>query len=254
MKNHVRTISVLLLGLSLLPASAQMGGRGGGGGMGGPKGPDMGGAMAKVFGENSSFTATMEMQGADAPKGTTMKGKISCDSGKSRYEVNMAESGAMSAKDAADLKASGMDRMTMIARPDKKVHYMIFPGMQGYVEMAMKNADATKPASDFKIETTELGKETVDGHPCVKNKVVVADDQGKKSEFTVWNATDLKKFPVKLETAQEGQKMTLLFKDIKLAKPEAALFEPPADCKKYNDFMSMMMSRMGGMGGMGGGE
>jgi len=39
------------------------------------------------------------------------------------------------------------------------------------------------------------------GRPsCVKNKVIVTDDKGDKHESTVWNATDLKNFPVKIET------------------------------------------------------
>jgi len=64
---------------------------------------------------------------------------------------------------------------------------------------------------------------------------------------------DLKKFPVKVETIQEGNNVTMLFKDVKVSKPEAAQFEPPADFKKYDSMMSMMqqemMKRMGG--GMG---
>ena len=65
------------------------------------------------------------------------------------------------------------------------------------------------------METTELGKDTVDGHPCVKNKVIVTDNEGSKHESTVWNATDLKNFPVKIETDRTGrQTMTMLFKNV----------------------------------------
>lgn len=164
--------------------------------------------------------------------------------------MNLGEGSATPAKDAAQMKAMGMDKITTISRPDKKVSYQLYPGMKAYVETAMQDSDATKNESDFKVETTELGKETVDGHPCVKNKVVVTDDQGKKFESTVWNATDMKNFPVKLETTQEGHNMTLLFKDVKLTKPDAALFEPPSDHKKYGNMMEMMqegmMKRMGG--------
>ena len=252
MKQHLSVFAAALLCLPLLSTNGQPGGRGGA--MGGPKGPEMGGAMAKIFGDNAAFTATMEMQSDQMPGGGAVAGKMSCDSGKSRFELNLGEGGGMSSQDAAQMKSMGMDRMIMISRPDKKLHYMIYPGMQAYVETAIPNPDAAKPASDFKVETTELGKETVDGHPCVKNKVVVTDDQGKKYESTVWNATDLKKFPVKIETTQEGHKMTLLYKDVKLAKPAATQFEPPADSKKYDSMMSLMqqemMKRMGGGTGM----
>ena len=34
-----------------------------------------------------------------------------------------------------------------------------------------------------------MGMKTLDGHPCVKNKVVVTDKEGIKHEWMVWNAT-----------------------------------------------------------------
>ena len=89
----------------------------------------------------------------------------------------------------------------------------------------------------------------MDGHPCVKNKVIVTDDQGQKHEMTVWNATDLKKFPVKIETDENGRNTTMTFQNIKMTKPDAAMFEPPASYKKYTNQRDMMqqevMKRMG---------
>jgi hypothetical protein len=75
----------------------------------------------------------------------------------------------------------------------------------------------------------------------------VTDNQGKKYESLVWNATDMKNFPVKIETTDQGHTTTMLFKDVKFSKPDAALFQPPADFKKYDDQMSLMMEGMKGM-------
>jgi hypothetical protein len=104
------------------------------------------------------------------------------------------------------------------------------------------------------MESTELGKESVDGHACVKNKVTVTDKAGKAHESTVWNATDLKNFPVKITTSEAGAATTMLFKAVKLEKPDPAQFEPPAGFKKYDSLMALMqqemMSRMGGARGM----
>jgi hypothetical protein len=147
-----------------------------------------------------------------------------------------------------------MDKMVNIALPDKKVHYLVYPNMQSYAQMPIQNEEAAKPESDFKVEITELGKETVDGHPCVKNKAVVTDKEGNKLESTVWNATDLKDFPIKIETTERGHKVTMLYKDVKLSKPDASQFEPPSDYKKYDSPMALMMQqgmmrgRPGGMG------
>jgi hypothetical protein len=154
---------------------------------------------------------------------------------------------------AEQMKEMGMSSLVVISRPDKKLNYMIYSGLQAYTENEAKDAESTDEASKYKVETTELGKETLDGHPCVKNKFIVTDDKGKTHESLVWNATDLKKFPIKIETAEDGQKITLHFSDIKLAKPDDSLFAPPAGFTKYDNMMALMqqemMKRLGGAGG-----
>jgi hypothetical protein len=187
----------------------------------------------------------------------TMPGKVNFDSGKARFDMNMSEAkgSAMPPQMVVQMKSMGMDTMTSINRPDLKVSYLIYPGLKAYAEMPIQDSTADKSA-DYKVETTEQGKETLDGHATVKNKVVVTDDQGKKHEYTVWNATDLKKFPVKIETAEEGMNMTMTFKNVKLDKPKADLFNAPSDYKKYDNVMSLMQQEMmkkmqengGGMG------
>jgi hypothetical protein len=102
---------------------------------------------------------------------------------------------------------------------------------------------------------TEIGKETVEGQACVKNRTVVTDETGKKQEFTTWNATALKDFPIRTETVQDGNTVTSTFKDIKLTKPDASEFAAPSGFQRYPGMMEMlqaeMMKRMGGMEGMG---
>jgi hypothetical protein len=184
----------------------------------------------------------------------TMPGKIAYDSGNSRFEMNLsdAKGGQMPPGAAEHMKAMGMDKTVTITRGDKKATYLVYPGLSAYVEMPLRDSDASKPDSAFKMEPTELGKETVDGHPCVKKKVVVTDDQGNKREYTVWNATDLKDFPVRIETSEQGHNMTMAFKNVKTTKPDAALFDAPTDFKKYDNTGTLMqqemMKKMGGMG------
>lgn len=149
------------------------------------------------------------------------------------------------------MKAMGMDKTITISCPETKTAYLIYPGLSAYAEAPITDPNATRPASAFKIETTALGKETVDGHPCVKNKIVITDDQGNAHTYTVWNATGLKNFPVKIETSDQGHTMTMIFKKIKTTKPDASAFEPPADYKKYDSPQALMqqemMKRMGNL-------
>lgn len=254
MKTFTFAILATLLGLACV--QAQPGPRPGRGmGMGGPQGPHFDARTTKLFGENTSFSATLEMttQGASPEETITMPGKLAFDQGKSRFEMDMSQmkGSRMSPQSADRMKSMGMDKIIMISRPDLKVTYQVYPGLQAYVETPIQQREpgAENPASDLKVETTELGKETVDGHPCIKNKDVVTDKEGKKYESTAWNATDLKNFPIKIEmTSEQGRVTTMLYKDISLVKPDASLFDPPRGFAKAANMMELMMRR-GGMNG-----
>jgi Domain of unknown function (DUF4412) len=208
-------------------------------------GPRLNAVINKLFGDNTAFSADVEFH-MSGEHDMTMPGKMAFDSGKSRFEMNLSEAKGthMQPSVAEHMKAMGMDQTVVISRPDIKLSYVVYPGLNAYAETASQDPDAEKPDSAFKIETTELGKETLDGHPCVKNKVVITDDQGKAHESTVWNASDLKKFPIKIETTEDGRITTMLFKNVKTSKPDAALFEPPKSFKKYENPQTMMQQEM----------
>jgi hypothetical protein len=249
MKKTLTLLAAALLGIGIFNAQAQPGGHAAGG-------PGFDAAFSKLFGDNQAFTAALEVQTPDPSSGKsmTMPGKLSFDSGKSRFEMNTADikGGAIPPGAAAQMKAMGMDVIVTITVPEKKISYLIYPGMQSYVENPITKGGDDSP-DDFKIETTEIGKEIVDGHDCVKNKVVVTGKDGTKHESTVWSATDLKKFPIKIESNEQGQKVSLLFKDVSFKKPDAGMFEVQSGFTKYTNVQSMMqeviMKKMGGAAG-----
>jgi len=153
---------------------------------------------------------------------------------------------------AAQMKSMGLDQMITISHPKESSTYIIYPGLESYVQMTLPDKSAATN-DNFKVATTEIGKETVDGHPCVENKVTVTDDKGVAHESTVWNATDLKNFPVKIVNAEQGNEITMTFQNISLTKPAASAFEVPTGYTKYDDMRTMMQTEMmkkmgGGMG------
>ena len=245
MKTIFRTLLVTLLGFVVFSAHAQPG-------MGAPKGPQFSGSLTKLFGDNTTFSAALEMQTKVGSAELVVPGKLSFDKGKSRFEMDITQikGGKIPAGAAEQMKAMGMDSLVAISRPDKKLNYLVYPGLTAYLESEAKDAESTDAAGKYKVDTTEIGKETLDGHACVKNKMVVTDDKGKTHESLVWNATDMKQFPIKIETTEEGSKITLIFKDIKLVKPDDAIFAPPTTFKKYDNMMALMqeeiMKRAGG--------
>src|SRR6185503_18299628 len=91
--------------------------------MGRMPGPGYSSAMAKLFGDNPSFSADIEIQSsASAEQSTSIPGKMMVDSGKARFEMNLADAkGQMSPETAARMKAMGMDKTVTISRPDLKL-------------------------------------------------------------------------------------------------------------------------------------
>jgi hypothetical protein len=239
MKKHPLLLASVLAGFTVVTAPAQPGP---------PPGPSWDGAMAKLFGDNPGFTATMEYH-LTTPSGRemTMQGKIAHLEGKARFEMDMSsmQGANMPPQAAARMKQMGMSKVFSITRRDLNLIYMVYPDMKAYVEMPMRETNA--PVSDYKADVTKVGEESINGHDCIKNKVVVTCPDGTTRESTIWNATDLNKFPIKMQLAsKEGRNMVLIFNDVKLEKPDAALFDPPTDFTKYDNMMNLMMSRIHG--------
>jgi hypothetical protein len=229
---------------------------------GGPR--DFGSSqMAKIFGKNQAFTATADMTIADKQRGEPMQMSTAYAflKGNVRTEMDMTsmKGASMPPQAVAQMKQMGMDRSVSIYRSDKKLLYLVYPGLNAYCEIdpsKMRQPDKTEQ-KEPKIEITQVGKETVDGHPCVKNKITITSDDG-THEILAWQATDLNDFPIKTEMQTGDSTITTHFRDIKLSAPSASLFEPPTEYKRFDSMQEMMMSSMqkmmppGGMPSRGG--
>ena len=248
---HLKLLALtLLISSSLLsqaqpgPRAGQAGGRPAGGG--GPPQLRFGGSMAKLFGDNSAFTADLLMEMKTESSTMSIPGKISFLDGKSRFEMDATKmtGGELPPEAAAQMKQMGMAEMVTITLPEKNETYIIYPGLKAYAALPAQPGQENATADKTDLQKTELGKETIEGHATTKNKVVLKDDQGNEQEATVWNASDLKDFPVRIQTVTEGVPSTVTFKNVELTKPEESLFTPPADYQKYNDVGTMMRESM----------
>jgi len=205
-------------------------------------------ALTKLFGNITAFSAKCDVRVLDKTQKETMAVAMNFAllDNKVRVEIDMTQMKASNLPPGAaeSMKQMGMDRVVSIIRPDKKGMYINYPGMQSYVNMPLPKEDAEALEKNPKIEKTALGKETIDGHPCVKNKVVATDDKGQKNEAIVWNATDLKDFPVQIQTAKKENTVVMRYHQIQFAKPDAKQFDPPAGFTEYSDVQQLMQGAM----------
>jgi hypothetical protein len=240
--SHQVRCSVFLAGLLLAgtAAQAQMPGAGA------PAG--MSAALIKLFGDVKAFTAKAEIQVLDASQKerATMPMDFALLDKMIRVQLDLTQmkSSDMPAGAAEQLKSMGMAQVVSIVRPDKKVAYVIYPEQKMMMTMPLPKSDTDAAEKDTKLQKTALGKETVDGHSCVKNKVLMTDEKGTNVEAITWNASDLKDFPVQIQTQEKENTSIIRFKQVQFTKPDAKQFEVPAGYTQYSSPQEMMQGMM----------
>ncbi len=203
------------------------------------------GNVAKIFGDNPAFTAVCEGTCASTSSVSeiTVYMKVAYLDGKWRLEFEIGKmvlySASLATGPYSNLPTAKIDESLtnlsriMVVRPDKQVVWQRTIGpdvtsMDGYFEDHWKEPTAAELEVDVKV--AQLGTQTIDGHPCVVNNFTFTDGTGKVEEYKAWNATDLNKFPVRVEWLWRGKTNTTVFKNITLSA-DASLFEPPGSKK-----------------------
>jgi hypothetical protein len=204
-------------------------------------------AMIKLFGDNASFTAQADVRvmNSNHVAWLQMPSVFACTDTKFRVDVDMKliKSTQVQPSTINTFKQLGMDRVTSVIRPDKKATYIIYPGAQSYASMPLSNEDAQVARQS--VEKKPLGRETVDGHACVKNLSTVRNSKGAVLiQATTWNAADLKDFPIQIETKENGNTTVMHFQNVNLAKPDAKLFDVPAGFKQYSNPQDLLTAAL----------
>jgi hypothetical protein len=179
--------------------------------------------MAKIFGNNQAFTATADISITDAQHGPPMAMEASYAflKGNLRTDIDMTSmkgttnAAASHRPDETDGHGSGREHLSW----RQEVMYLVYPGLKSYTEITPPQApqtDKTEP-KEPKVDVTQIGKDTVDGHPCVENKITFTADDGTQHEMLAWQATDLNNFPIKTEMQANGATITTHFSNVKLS-------------------------------------
>ena len=82
------------------------------------------------------------------------------------------------------------------------------------------------------LQRSPVGTDTVDGHPCKVEMMTVTPKTGQPTKMKVWEADDLKGFPVKVEIESSHGPMAVEYKDVSFSEPPASLFTHPANCRQ----------------------
>lgn len=203
-------------------------------------------ALIKLFGDAPTFSANVTVQvSSNRVEWLRMPSTFNCLNGKFRLDIDMGQikSTQLPQSAIALFKRTGTDRVCSVTRLDARVVYIIYPNAQSYVNMPLTSADAS-PANQ-KLTRTPLGRETVNGHACVKNHSVVKNQKGVTLlDAVTWNASDLQNFPLRIETKEGGNTTVMQFQQVSFAKPDARFFEVPARYKQFSNPNALLAAAM----------
>jgi hypothetical protein len=190
-----------------------------------------------IFGLDASFSANAKLiekdKAAKVPR--TSELEYQYRKGDVRLVQDAATRSYLSAQNIEDLKRMRTDILISIVRPHQRTRYLIYPGLESYTvveepaESSGEDGDAKRP----KPKKVEIGKETVEGHACIKYRITYPDDE-EGTEITTWQAEDLDNFPVQVQVVHGNQSVTLQFRDIESSSLDPASFKAPAGYKRYD--------------------
>jgi len=210
--------------------------------------PGLNAALVRLFGPHKAFTARLQIRMLDGQGSETFNAqmKFSLLDGKMRGDVDVTK---LKSKDLPELAASaaksvGLNEVITLVRPDRQETYLLYPAFKACVVAPIDPEDVTSLQKSARIQKTPLGRETLDGHPCVKNKVVVTEPDGRSHEATVWHATDLNEFPLRIQTIDGTDTIVLHFRQVKFQRPAAQDFELPAGTARYDDAQELSTAVM----------
>ena len=210
---------------------------------GGSEGPQFGSdpALKELFKRYPGFMAEVQVDMTQKGSLLSMFIALEWNKGKSRTEMDLTtlKSADMPAGSIQQMVDLGFSPMVSLSKEDDTDIFVLYPALKAYASQHIgKQAQVAK--GEAKLATSVLGEEVVDGHPCSKRLVAVLNPPAKPKEFTVWAASDLEEFPVKIEYTEKREPVSIKFTKVRLKMPPADHFNLPEDYTAYKTVQELM--------------
>ena len=113
--------------------------------------------------------------------------------------------------------------------PAEQRGFVLSEALQGYAPVAQK-----LQATNVTIRLTQAAAQKIGGHACATEEATVQLSDGSQTVFQVWQATDLKGFPVRISATSNAAPLAVSLSKIRLEPPTADLFAPPEGFTRYD--------------------
>ena len=141
------------------------------------------------------------------------------------------------------MQKAHMDKIVIITQTDTKKVYLVFPGIQAYQEYPISDSvldEMTTRANTVNIKKKEYGQEMIENHLCIQETLVVTETNRPDEIAILRCATDLQKFPIRMDILTPTSTTRFIFENVQLKKPDAAVFEVPTNYMAFTSSADIM--------------
>lgn len=107
--------------------------------------------------------------------------------------------------------------------------------LQGYAPV-----DANLSVTNVEMDASRAIPEVVDNHPCHRYEARLTRSDGSIALFRVWQADDLRHFPIRIQSESGGRPISLTLSNLRFDPPSQVLFNPPDGFVKYASPVALM--------------
>jgi hypothetical protein len=201
--------------------------------------------LLNLMGTNAAFTATAQVSGEGPKDPDNFYMDVTyCMLGEQlRTVTDLAKLRSRNACDIAQgrLQEMGMDETIMIVLPSLKASFVVYPRARASIEMPRTWREDLKKIVE--IQKKRIGEATVNGHPCVAYELHVTNAVGDENDVMIWEATDLKNFPIQMRFDMSPLVFKINFLTVNLEPPDLDLFHPPLDYYRYGSLPELIRAR-----------
>lgn len=110
--------------------------------------------------------------------------------------------------------------------------YVLNEALQGYAPVSANSKVLTIAGDPGRAGPIS---ETVQGHACKREDMLLASSEGTAAQFTVWRAGDLSGLTLRIKSVSGRTRFTLNLSDVRLETLPASIFLPPDGFTRYAD-------------------
>ncbi len=201
--------------------------------------------FAKMSPDTPEFSASGQIDLCD-PSGNVqleLPMNLAASTNVFRWEIDVSQIRPMPPQAQSMAKTLRLDKIAFLIRKDEQKLYILYPNLAAYVQAPIPPeamAQFAASSDSVKLQKTPIGQAFVDGHPCIKNKVIDTEPNIPPQAGVEWDANDLQGFPIKMELQVSQGLMRFNFQEVTIQSPGGSLFQIPANYTFFKSDADLM--------------